>query len=103
MIAKRAFVNWIPYEKGGRRNPPTGEEPPVYWAAVKFSRDLDDEPPANGWALNVRLIELIDPFRWVSNVQFRVDDAPHELLCDGARFELYEGRKKVATGQVFEQ
>ena len=102
MIVKRAIVDWIPHEDGGRKKPPTGEEPPAYWAVVKFvEQDADEEPPTNSWTLAVRLVELLgSPFRWLADVHFRVEDAPQQLLADGARFELYEGKKRVAVGRI---
>ncbi len=44
-----ALVEWLSHEDGGRQQPPTGEEPPVYWAVVKFiDKNTVDGPPTNG-------------------------------------------------------
>lgn len=102
MIEKKAIIDWIPYEEGGRWKPPTGEEPPAYWTVVKFVDDaVDAGPPTNGWTLVVRLAELRDgPFHWLANVHFRFEDAPQHFLTEGTQFELYEGKKRVATGRI---
>lgn len=99
-----ASVQWLSHEDGGRQQPPTGEEPPVYWAVVKFiDHDSSDGPPTNGWSLNVKKIELMgDVYNWRAEIEFRVEEAPHDLLALGSHFELYEGKKKVAIGEITE-
>ena len=99
---KPAVIDWLTLEEGGRKVPPTGEEPPIYWAVVELIGD-EVEPQPNSWSLSARMIESEnDGYRWKAAVQFRVDEAPHHLLTDGVQFELYEGPKKVATGSVVE-
>jgi hypothetical protein len=93
-----AQIEWIRHEEGGRKQPPSGEEPPVYWAVVKL---LDAEPQANSWSIYARkLSSTAEGFLWDAAVQFRVPEAPHDLLTEGRRFELYEGAKCVAHGVV---
>ncbi len=93
-----ASIDWLSYEQGGRRQPPSGEEPPVYWAVVKL---LDSEPQSNSWSMYVRkLASSEDGYSWNAAVKFRVEEAPHHLLKDKLRFELYEGAKRVATGMI---
>jgi hypothetical protein len=43
-----------------------------------------------------------DSTDWLAQVRFLVDEAPHEILVEGARFELYEGEKCVARGTVID-
>ena len=88
-----------PVDEGGRKVPPTGDEPPVYWAVVK----LIGNPQPNSWSLNVRkLVAENGGYHWNAEICFRVDEAPHHLLTKGTYFELFEGPKKVATGEVLE-
>ena len=92
----KAYVSWVPAEKGGRRHPPAG---PLYSTIVRF----DDDPrwPEEAWSLAVRCLESFDNGRfWFAEVAFVVDEAPVELLCSDARFQLYEGRHMTATGIV---
>jgi len=53
------------------------------------------------------VVELIDcpqeTNQWMALVHFLVDDAPHDLLTEGANFELYEGKRRGARGQVQSQ
>jgi hypothetical protein len=93
-----AQIEWVRHEEGGRRQPPSGEEPPVYWAVIKL---LDAEPQPNSWSMYVRkLSSREEGFLWDAAVQFRVPEAPQHLLTEGMRFELYEGAKCVAHGVV---
>lgn len=99
---KPAVVRWLTLEEGGRRAPPTGQEPPLYWAVVKLVGDNIESQP-NSWSLYVRMKEALeDGYFWKAEVSFRVDEAPHHLLTEGIQFELYEGAKKVATGSLSE-
>jgi hypothetical protein len=36
----------------------------------------------------------------ITDIRFLVDEAPKELLYSGSEFELREGRKLVARGEV---
>ncbi len=95
---KPAIVDWLSHDDGGRKEPPTGEEPPIYWAVTRLIGD-QIEPQPNSWSLNVRMVESeSDGYRWKAQVQFRVPEAPHHLLTDGVHFELLEGPKVVAAG-----
>lgn len=97
---KPAIVDWLSYEDGGRKVPPTGDEPPIYWSVVKFV-NADAEPQANSWSLFVRKVTSDrDGYRWNALVRFRVNEAPYGMLVPEARFELYEGAKLVASGNV---
>jgi hypothetical protein len=99
---KSAVVDWLTLEDGGRKVPPTGEEPPVYWAVVKLVGE-QIEPQPNSWSLSVRMMESENNgYRWKGLVQFRVPEAPQHLLVDGVNFELFEGPKKVAVGRICE-
>ncbi len=95
-----ATIDWLTLEEGGRKLPPTGEEPPIYWAVVKLIGD-ELEPQPNSWSLNVRMIKSENNgFRWKAKVQFRVKEAPHHLLTEGVQFLLLEGSKVVAKGRL---
>ncbi|MEO6435554.1 MAG: hypothetical protein ABIP55_07300 [Tepidisphaeraceae bacterium] len=92
----KALVSWVPAAKGGRKRAPAG---PMYSTVARFADDLNW--PAEAWSLVVRKIRDYGGGRfWFAKVEFLVDDAPHGLLKPGARFDLYEGRKFVATGLV---
>lgn len=101
MVIKRAVIQWIPKEQGGRQSgPPSGVGPPHYSAPAKFLAYADT------WSfevfdLAIEKIECLEgPNQWLAEVHFRIEDAPHEWLVDGAEFELYEGKKCVARGRI---
>jgi hypothetical protein len=101
MITKRAVVDWIPKEQGGRSQPPLGIGSPAYSTVVRFVDDHEPWPPPVAWSLVVEKIEgLSEPGRWFAQVHYRVDEAPHDSLREGRDFELYEGSKCVAFGRI---
>jgi len=94
----RATIDWIPPEEGGRRSgPPSG---PDYAAPAKFTEHADAWL-IEAWDLLVHQVECLGgPNKWLADVQFRVDEAPHAWLMPHAVFELYEGRRCVAKGTI---
>jgi hypothetical protein len=44
--------------------------------------------------------KLSEEYRWIADVHFLVDEAPHEWLRLGREFELYEGKRRVAVGKL---
>ena len=97
MTTRLARITWRTPEEGGRRVPPSG---PRYIAPARFEGQAAG-PEGAKWSL------VVDPIshppgsaEWVAEVRYLVDEAPHELLLLGARFELYEGKKCVAHGVI---
>jgi hypothetical protein len=95
---KRAIIDWISSEEGGRRSgPPFG---PDYAAPAKFMEHADAWL-LGSWDLLVHQVELLGgPNKWLADVQFRRDEAPHDWLIPDAVFELYEGKRCVARGTI---
>src|SRR5437763_14866771 len=89
----RAIIRWVPPSRGGRQAPPS---PSVgYTCPPRFESDPNQARGA--WSLRIvaavelRGAEVID-----ARVRFVMDQAPHDLLTEGERFELMEGRLVVA-------
>jgi hypothetical protein len=100
MRAKTARIEWVPQSQGGRTAPPIG---PRYVAPAKFE-SAAEAWPGEAWSLVVELIDRAPgSHEWVAQVHFLMGDAPHDLLTEGADFELYEGKRCVARGQVQSQ
>ncbi len=92
-------IDWLSREQGGRREPPLGLGEPPYSPEIRFVDKL--WPPEDAWSLTVRkLHELGEARRWLADVTFRVEEAPHDTLQEGREFELYEGKHCVARGKV---
>jgi hypothetical protein len=95
-LPRHAMISWIPAKKGGRSVPPAG---PAYMTVARF--EGDPTWPTDAWTLNVKFIETYQGGQYTfADVAFLVDEAPHHVIDTDARFELYEGRKMVATGVV---
>lgn len=91
-----AFISWVPAGEGGRSRPPSG---PTYSTVCRFEED--PRWPDQAWSLFVEFLKPIRDGRYLhANVRFLTDDAPQHLLHAGSRFELYEGRRRVAKGVV---
>ena len=100
MITKKAAIEWPPEAMGGRTKPTHGIGAPRYSTVVRFV----DEPwpsPSGAWSLMICKDErLSDEYQWIADVHYLVPEAPHDSLREGRRFELYEGKKRVALGRV---
>jgi hypothetical protein len=92
VTSRRAHITWLPPDKGGRQTPPSGPRfsPTARFAAAKEDRSV--------------VLELVSrpagSADWIADIRFLFDDAPQDLLADGARFELYEGKRCVAHGTI---
>ncbi len=93
----RAVIRWVPASRGGRIAPP---RPAAGYAT--FARFENDPGEALGaWSLRIfSAVEFQEGEVIDARVGFLVDEAPHELLKEGERFEFLEGRKVVAKGVV---
>jgi hypothetical protein len=100
MTTKKAIVEWIPANQGGRRQPPLGVGQPAYSTVVRFNED--PWPPADAaWSLVIEKQESQSTeHRWTALVHFLAPEAPHHALRGGRGFELYEGSRRVATGEL---
>ena len=96
----QARIRWLSPEEGGRPAPPVG---PRYSTVARFEKQRA-EWEKEAWSLVVEWQEPIDAAGWVTaNVRFLVpENAPSQLLAVGSRFELMEGRRVVAQGEVVE-
>jgi hypothetical protein len=93
---QRAMISWVSAADGGRKHPPSG---PSYSTMARFEEDAGSSH--GEWSLVVEFEKRFkDPRVLLANVRFLVDAAPHHLLHSGSRFELFEGRKRVAKGIV---
>ena len=98
-VIMKASIQWKKYEEGGRRIPPTGVGEPLYATVVFFKDSPDAWPPPLVWSFVIEKIEVLSTdYEWIANVRYLFDHAPANELHPGRQFELYEGRKCVATG-----
>ncbi len=94
----RAKIHWVQPEQGRRTSLPTGKR---YAAVSRFQEDAErwfqeawsivlefDEPP----------VKQGNPS--IARARFLVERAPIERLQPGRAFELYEGKRCVATVEI---
>jgi hypothetical protein len=92
----RARIYWLSPEDGGRDRPPSA----LYSTVARFADERGDWSN-EAWSLVLEDLEPTDSFHCVlASVRFLSPSGPAELLNSGSSFELFEGRKKVATGIV---
>ena len=92
-----AKLQWMCPEKSGRQAPPLG---PRYSTVARFKQQHDTWSE-EAWSLVVEWSESPD----VSlvhhvNVRFLMENAPEDLLVSGNSFELMEGERVVAVGEI---
>ena len=93
----KARIRWIPAAAGGRPSPPTG---PRYSTVARFEADAASWPE-RAWSIVAEFHGPPDEtLCTIANVQFLIPEAPTHLLRPGGQFELYEGRRLVARGEV---
>src|SRR5947209_7237899 len=93
----RAILRWVPESRGGRSRPPLPAVP--YTAPARFESDPQEQ--LGTWSLRIlQARELRGDEVIEVSIAFLFPDAPHDLLRDGERFELMEGRKIVAKGVI---
>lgn len=92
----KARIVWVPAAQGGRTKPPSG---PQYSTVVRFEGDPDW--PNEAWSIVAEWNPSTTSEEFVlAEVGFLVEEAPQHRLVPGAKFELYEGKRVVARGEV---
>jgi hypothetical protein len=93
----RAIIRWIPTARGGRLQPPP--DAAGYTTPALFERHSPDQVGA--WSLRIMsAIQLHGPEVIDARISFVVAEAPHQILAEGERFLLPEGRKIVGKGVI---
>jgi len=95
----RVTVNWIPSQEGGRKSLPSGKQ---YITICRFQEDTDDTWYQEAWSM---VLEFDTPptqqgYSCIGKAHFLANHAPTNRLRPGSRFELYEGKRKVAKVEV---
>jgi hypothetical protein len=97
-MKKRARINWLTPEQGGRAALPADQR---YVTIAKFAEDGPSWPDG-AWSVvtefDVEPIKQGNPS--LGTVSFLMENAPRERLAAGTKFELHEGRKLVAFVDV---
>lgn len=96
----QAKIYWLSAQEGGRSHLPTGLR---YVTVATFNGDNTNETSAV-WSF---VVESSAPFQqsvwnFVTVGFLNSEDAPQHLLKPGQRFQLREGRRMVATGEIIE-
>ena len=100
MVKVRAVIEWLTRDQGGRHRLPGGGPSP-YYSLVRFTDTDSPWPPPAGWSLVVQQDEASSgPLRWLADIHYLVAEAPHDSLRPGRPFELYEGSRCVARGEI---
>lgn len=94
-----AKIYWVPEAEGGRKRPPQGSR---YSTVARFANQAN-QWPQEAWSLVAEFTEAGNNlFCREAKIQFLSDAAPVDLLQPGNQFELLEGRRVVARGEIVE-
>lgn len=92
-----ARIRWVSPAEGGRTHAPAG---PRYSTIAKFEKEAKKWPKA-AWSIVAEFKKISDDLSSViAEVRCLSSDAPSHLLQPGSKFELYEGSRLVAHGEV---
>jgi hypothetical protein len=91
-----ARITWVLSDAGGRKKIPGG---PIYSAPARFE-DLEGRPLEEMWSVVIKLPTPNDSLSIITEMWLLSKNAPLELLHPGSLFDIYEGEKHVATGEV---
>lgn len=93
----KSRVCWITKEAGGRESPPPG---PRYSTAARFEEEKE-KWPQEAWSLVLEFNISPDESRCIiADVHFLNPEGPTRLLHSGSVFDLFEGDRLVARGEV---
>jgi len=96
-LSVKAKIQWLTPESGGRKTPPLG---PKYSTVARFI-DISEKWPKEAWSIVAEFIKPTDSNNCtIVKLSFLVDTGPEYLLYSGSRFDLFEGPRIVATGEV---
>jgi hypothetical protein len=93
----KAKICWVPPEAGGRTSIPSG---PTYSTVARFDR-LRSAWPSEAWSIVAEFFGPPDDARCsIARIRLLSEEGPDDLLKSGERFDLFEGAKLVARGQI---
>ena len=96
----KAKIKWLLPEMGGRAKPPVGPKGARYTTISHFENDRTCWPEST-WSLVVQFEEPSGKSSTtMATVWFLSPEAPQDILQIGARFELLEGNRIVAKGEI---
>jgi hypothetical protein len=94
-----ARICWISPADGGREHPPTGRR---YSTVARFEKEAKNWPK-QAWSIVAEFVDGSDDSSGVlAELRFLAPSAPSHLLKPGNRFDLFEGHRLVAHGEVLE-
>lgn len=97
VAVRKARIRWLSEIEAGRPTPPSGQ---TFSTVARFLDDVAGWPEV-AWSLVLEWSTPPDATgAMVADVKFLSPDAPMSLLQTGAIFELYEGKRCVARGEV---
>jgi hypothetical protein len=98
--AAHAHVRWLRAEEGGRASPPAG---PTYSTVARFAQ-FAARWPEEAWSVVLTLQAPPDAAgRMTVGIRMLSEAAAAWLLSPGSVFELVEGRRCVARGEVLQE
>lgn len=90
-----AKIEWLSVENGGRKTPMAVNI--RYCPIIRF---LGSEQCNGSWSADIFVQSNENHNTSNAKLSFLSEDAPFELLQEGAAFELFEGIREVATGTI---
>ncbi len=87
-----AKINWIKTEPGGKLKIPSLDT--VFYPMIRLDNNTVN------WSFRLINKQFINDCQTIAYIGFLMENAPHHLLQSNSKFQLYEGSKKIAEGEI---
>jgi hypothetical protein len=96
-----AKIKWLSEKEGGRRMPvpvvSSEQNNNRYCPIIVFQNTITN---GASWSADIYVQSQIDKYESIAKISYLFENAPFDLLREGANFELYEGNRLVARGTI---
>lgn len=102
MKKAKAIVDWLPCGIGRNSGPPNVSNNSHYYSAPAKFDGHHTEFNKIQYDLVINKIKTIEcnEYKWLAEVWFRNEQAPHVWLMQNVQLDLFEGAKCVAKGTI---
>lgn len=96
MKVVKVKLHWMSASEGGRLEPPGGKR---YSTVARFN-DIAEKWPKEAWSIVLEFTTGVGRYMEAKMWLLMGEEGPEEILHLGSQFDLFEGHKLVAHGEV---
>lgn len=91
-----AKISWLSALEGGRTND-------IPFNTGKYAPLIRVKGSSGNWSLVVNNYERVDHITTIAMIYYLVPESAPNNLAVGLKFDLYEGNKRVAFGEIIDE